>query len=88
MAGSSATSEGNGSDRCPESERLLIQKKRQNKDSCIELINQYNTDLTEDKHKLTRATSKFIGDRLAIITGDLGKNPVWIGTEKFKNGIA
>lgn len=49
-----------------------------------ELINQYNVDLTSDKNKLTKATSKFISDRLAIISGDL--SAVDKNAEQFKEG--
>src|SRR5690606_14694251 len=35
------------------------------------LVQQYDTDATEDKVKVTRATSDFINNRLALITKDL-----------------
>ncbi|WP_313252377.1 polysaccharide biosynthesis tyrosine autokinase [Empedobacter sp.] len=36
-----------------------------------DLITTYNEDLVSDNHKLTEATSKFIDDRLQIVTNDL-----------------
>ncbi|MGJ1274841.1 GumC family protein, partial [Sphingobacterium siyangense] len=49
-----------------------------------ELINQYNIDLTQDKDKLTKATSKFINERLDKISGDLSH--VDSKAESFKEG--
>ena len=52
-----------------------------------DLINIYNSDIVEDDHKLTQATSKFINSRLEIVSKDLSDSDKNIEDYKVKNNI-
>ncbi|WP_333662900.1 GumC family protein [Chishuiella changwenlii] len=52
-----------------------------------DLINTYNNDILEDEHKLTQATSKFINNRLDIVSKDLNGVDKSLEDFKLKNKI-
>src|SRR5690606_18785493 len=51
------------------------------------LVQQYDTDATEDKTKVTRATSDFINNRLALITKDLSSSDSKVADYKDRNNL-
>jgi uncharacterized protein involved in exopolysaccharide biosynthesis len=51
------------------------------------LIQQYDIDATEDKIKITRATSDFINNRLALITRDLSSSDSRVADYKDRNNL-
>src|SRR5690606_10598283 len=51
------------------------------------LIEQYNNDVTEDKLKVTRATSDFIDSRLALISKDLASADSKVADYKDQNNL-
>src|SRR5690606_29360230 len=51
------------------------------------LIEQYDTDATEDKIKVTRATSDFINNRLDLISKDLSSSDSKVADYKDRNNL-
>src|SRR5690606_6372741 len=51
------------------------------------VIEQYDLDAKEDKLKLTKATSEFINNRLALITKDLSQSDSKVATYKDQNNL-
>src|SRR5690606_30285623 len=51
------------------------------------LVEQYDADATEDKVKVTRATSDFINNRLALITKDLSSSDSKVANYKDRNNL-
>src|SRR5690606_2432224 len=51
------------------------------------LVQQYDVDATEDKVKVTRATSDFINNRLALITKDLSSSDSKVANYKDRNNL-